>query len=277
MRAAIGLAAGALLLVGTTSAFAQAPGASADLKMPDGKSAGTATFTPESGGVRLKVQAAGLPPGDHGIHVHAVGKCDAPDFMTAGGHFNPGSKQHGLNNPQGAHAGDMPNLKVGPDGTGTFDFLLKDVSTAAGAGSLFGPDGTALVIHAGPDDEMTDPTGNSGGRIACGLIMRAGTAAAAPAAQPSPAAKPATTAPAAQPSPAAKPAAPAQAPAAAKPAAAASPSTAPAQAPRPAAAPSPAALPRTGVAGVPMDAALPAAATGIGAIVAGLAIWRRRR
>ena len=256
MRAAIGLAAGALLLVGTTSAFAQTPGAMADLKTPDGKSVGMATFTPESGGVRLKVQASGLPAGDHGIHVHAVGKCDAPDFMTAAGHFNPGSRQHGLNNPQGAHAGDMPNLKVAPDGTGTFDFLLKDVTTATGTGSLFGPDGTALVIHAGPDDEVTDPTGNSGGRIACGVIMRAGTA---PAAQPAPAAKPA-----AAPSPAAKPAA------------AASPTTAPAQAPRPAAAASPAALPRTGVAGVPMDAALPAAATGIGAIIAGLAIWRRR-
>ena len=258
MRIAIGLAAGALLLVSATSAFAQSPAATADLKTPDGKSVGMATFTQESGGVRLKVQASGLPAGDHGIHVHAIGKCDAPDFMSAGGHFNPASKQHGLNNPQGAHAGDMPNLKVGTDGAGTFDFLLKDANTATGAGSLFGPEGTALVIHAMPDDEVTDPTGNSGGRIACGVVMKA-AAAGAPAAQPSPAAKPASApAPAASPAPAAKPAAPAQAP-------------------RPAAAPSPAALPRTGMAGLPIDAALPAAATGIGAIVAGLAIWRRRR
>ena len=110
MRAAIGLAAGALLLMSATSAFAQTPGATADVKMPDGKSVGTATFTQESGGVRLKIQASGLPAGDHGIHVHAVGKCDGPDFMSAAGHLNPGSKQHGLDNPQGSHAGDMPNL-----------------------------------------------------------------------------------------------------------------------------------------------------------------------
>jgi Cu-Zn family superoxide dismutase len=260
MRAAIGLAAGALLLVNTTTAMAQAtPGASADLKTPSGESVGTATFTQESGGVRLKAQVKGLPPGDHGIHVHAAGKCDPPDFMTAGGHFNPGNKQHGLNNPQGAHVGDLPNLKVATDGSGTFDGLLKDASLSSGSGSLFGPDGTALVIHAMADDEMTDPTGNSGGRIACGVIARA---AGAPAAQPSPAAKPAApaAAPAAQPSPAAKPAAPAQAPAAAKPSAVAS----------------PAALPRTGAGPIPVDAALPAAVAGMGAILTGLAFWRRR-
>lgn len=259
LRAAsvISIAAGALLLATTTTTFAQSPAATAELKTADGKSVGTATFTQESGGVRLKVAGVGMPPGDHGIHVHAVGKCDAPDFMTAGGHFNPGSKQHGLNNPQGAHAGDLPNLKVNADGTAAFDALLKDASTTAGTGSLFGPDGTALVIHANADDGMTDPSGNSGGRIACGVIMRAaGAAAAAPAAQPSPAAKPAGPAPVASPSPAAKPAAPAQAPAVAA---------------------SPAALPRTGVAGAPIDMAIPAAATGLGAIVAGLAIWRRRR
>src|SRR5215217_845699 len=241
MRAAIGLVAGAMLLAGSTTVFAQAPGASADVKMANGDAVGMATFMQESGGVRLKGQFKGLPPGDHGIHVHAAGKCDGPDFMTAGGHFNPTSKQHGLNNPQGAHAGDMVNLKVASDGTGSIDYLLKDVTLGSGAGSLFGPDGTALVVHAMPDDEMTDPSGNSGGRVACGVIARVGTAAqAAPAAQPSPAAKPAASpaaAPAAQ--PAAKPAAspaPAQAPAAAK----------------PAAAPSPAALPRTGVAGLPI-------------------------
>ena len=276
MKAALGLAAGALLFVGSTTAFAQAPAATADVKTPAGESVGMATFTQEAGGTRLKVQVKNLPPGDHGIHVHAVGKRDPPDFMTAGGHFNPGQKQHGLNNPQGAHAGDMPNLTVGADGSGTFDFLLKDVTTATGAGSLFGPDGTALVIHAGPDDEMTDPTGNSGGRIACGLVMRTGaTAQAAPAVQPSPspaaqpaapvtapapAAKPAAPAPAAQPSPAAKPAAPAQAPAA-----------------KPAVVASPAALPRTGAAALPLDASIPAALAGLGAMAAGFMVWRRRK
>lgn len=241
MKAAYGLAAGALLLVGTTSAFAQqpTPSGTADLKMATGESIGMASFTQEAGGVRLKAQVKGVPPGAHGIHVHAVGKCDAPDFMTAGGHFNPVARQHGLNNPQGAHAGDMPNLTVGADGTATFDFLLKDVTTATGTGSLFGPDGTALVIHAMPDDEMTDPTGNSGGRIACGVVTK--TAASAT-----------TSAPAVQPSLSTS-------------------------APGPVQSPAPSALPRTGVAGVPIDTALPAAVTGLGALVAGLAIWRRRR
>jgi superoxide dismutase, Cu-Zn family len=260
MRVAIGLAAGALLLASSATAFAQTPGASADVKMPNGEMVGTATFTQESGGVRLKGEFKGLPPGPHGIHVHAVGKCDAPDFMTAGAHFNPTNKQHGLNNPQGAHAGDAPNLTVGADGSGTFDFVFKDLSLATGTGSLFGPDGTALVIHAMADDEMTDPSGNSGGRIACGLINRVGTTAqAAPAAQPSPspAAKPAApvTAPATQPAPAAKPA-PVQAPAVVA---------------------SPAALPRTGSAPLPFDASLPAALTGLGAMAAGLMLWRRRK
>ncbi len=257
MRAAIGLAAGALLLASSATAFAQTPGASADVKTPSGEMVGTATFTQESGGTRLKGQFKGLPPGPHGIHVHAVGKCDPPDFMTAGGHFNPTSKMHGLKNPQGAHAGDMPNLTVGADGTGTADMLLKDVSLATGTGSLFGPEGTALVIHATADDEMTDPSGNSGGRIACGVVNRVGTATQA--------------APAAQPSPAAKPAAPVTAPAPAAPAA----KPAPAQAP--AAVASPAALPRTGAAPLPLDASLPAALAGLSAMAAGLMIWRRRR
>ena len=260
MRAALGLAAGALLLVGTTTTFAQqGPGATADLKSGTGASVGIATFTQETGGVRLKAQLTGLPVGLHGIHIHAVGKCDAPDFMTAGGHFNPAAHQHGLDNPNGAHNGDMPNVAVASDGSANFDVLLKDVSLSTGANSLFGPDGTALVIHADQDDEKTDPTGNSGARIACGVINRvagAPVAQASPAAQPSPAAKPSAPAPAAQPSPAAKPAAPVQAPAAVA---------------------SPSALPRTGSALPLAESALPAALTGIGAIVGGLALWRRRR
>jgi Cu-Zn family superoxide dismutase len=274
------------LLVGATTTFAQQPGdARADLKNASGESVGMATFSPESGGVRLKAQVKGLPAGPHGIHVHAVGKCDGPDFMTAGGHFNPTSHQHGLNNPQGAHAGDMPNLMVASDGSGTIDALLKDASLGTGAGSLFGPEGTALVIHADKDDEVTDPTGNSGARIACGVIARTTGVSQSPpnpqppVAQPSPAAKPAAPVPQTggplppAPSPAAKPAAPAQAPAAqaspaAKPAA-------PAQAP--AAVASPSALPRTGSALPLAETALPAALTGLGALVGGLALWRRRR
>src|SRR3954451_8350748 len=225
MRAALALVAGALLLAGSATASAQpmvGAGGIADVTMANGTVVGTASFMQEAGGVHLKAQFKGLPPGDHGIHVHAVGKCDGPDFMTAGGHFNPANHQHGLNNPQGAHAGDMVNLKVGADGTGTIDYVLKDVSVTGAAGDLFGPDGTALVIHAMPDDEMTDPSGNSGARIACGVINKAGTTAQA------------------------------------APAVVASPST----------------LPRAGSAGLPIDASLPAALTGFGAIVAGLSLWR---
>ena len=267
MRVAFGLAAGALLFASSATAFAQPPmvgaGGQVDLETPTGESVGSATLMNEAGGTRLKVQVKGLPPGPHGIHIHETGQCNPPDFMSAGGHYNPTNKQHGLNNPQGAHAGDMPNLTVGADGTGTFDALLEDVSVTGGPGDLFKAGGTALVIHAMADDEMTDPSGNSGGRIACGVIAHTGTAPqAAPAAQPSPAAKPAAPltapAPAAQPAPAAKPA-PAQAPAA-----------------KPAAVASPSALPRTGTAALPIDASLPAAVAGLGAVVAGLAIWRRR-
>src|SRR5215217_9729471 len=157
MRAAIGLVAGAMLLAGSTTVFAQAPGASADVKMANGDAVGMATFTQESGGVRLKGQFKGLPAGDHGIHVHAAGKCDGPDFMTAGGHFNPTSKMHGLNNPQGSHAGDMPNLKVGADGSATFEGMLDGATLGTGANGLLKTDGTALVIHSGEDDQMTDP------------------------------------------------------------------------------------------------------------------------
>lgn len=258
MRAVVGLAVGALLLVGTTTSFAQGtPGGNADVKMANGTSVGMATFTQESGGVRIQGQFKGLPPGQHGIHVHAVGKCDPPDFMTAGGHFNPMSKQHGLKNPQGAHVGDIENLTVGADGSGTINALLKDATLSAGPDSLFGPDGTALVIHANPDDDMTDPSGNSGGRIACGLIARVAASSAQPSPVASPAAKPAATAAPAAPTTAApKPAAPSQAPA-------------------PAA--SPAALPRTGTAALPIDASLPAAVAGLGAVVTGLLISRRRR
>ncbi len=151
---------------------AAAPSGKASLKNADGKDVGTATFTPAQGGVAVQVQVANLPPGMHGIHIHTAAKCDPPDFKTAGGHFNPLGKKHGLHNPEGAHAGDMPNLDVGKDGKAKATFTAKGATLGEGEGSLFGPDGTALVIHADPDDEKTDPAGNSGARIACGVIEK---------------------------------------------------------------------------------------------------------
>ncbi len=161
-----------LLAVMIPLSTAAAPAATASLKDAEGKEVGTATFTPTRGGVKVHVVATGLTPGKHGIHVHAVGKCDPPDFKSAGGHFNPAGKHHGLRNPEGAHAGDMPNLTAGKNGKATGTFTAKGASLGEGPGSLFGPDGTALVIHAAADDEKTDPAGNSGDRIVCGVIER---------------------------------------------------------------------------------------------------------
>ncbi len=150
-----------------------------------GAQIGTAELTQEAGQVRVIVRfndASVVTPGNHGFHFHAVGRCDGPDFMSAGGHFSPTSKQHGLKNPAGPHAGDLPNLPIdattrNQTGAGyTFVTTSNVVTLTAGASSLFDADGTALVIHANPDDEVTDPTGNSGGRIACAVLrMEAGT------------------------------------------------------------------------------------------------------
>jgi Cu-Zn family superoxide dismutase len=147
-------------------------GAQARLLDPSGKEVGTARFEPAAGGVKVDVKVTGVPPGTHGFHVHAVGKCEAPDFKSAGPHFNPAGKQHGHANPQGAHAGDLPNLEVKPDGTGQLSVVAQGLTLGEGQGSLFQPGGTALVLHADPDDGQTDPAGNAGARIACGVIER---------------------------------------------------------------------------------------------------------
>jgi len=120
--------------------------------------------------VKVQVKVTGLPPGKHGIHIHAAARCESPDFRTAGKHFNPFGRKHGLQSAEGAHAGDMPNLAVGRDGAGRATFTARGASLGDGKGSLFGPDGTALVVHADPDDGRTDPAGNSGARIACGIV-----------------------------------------------------------------------------------------------------------
>ena len=120
-------------------------------------------------GSTVVLTATKIAAGQHGWHLHAVGKCDPADFATAGGHFNPDTKQHGTQNPQGPHAGDLGNLTAGADGTAKADVVAK-VTLAPGATSLLKTDGTAIVIHANPDDDKTDPSGNSGARIACGVV-----------------------------------------------------------------------------------------------------------
>jgi Cu-Zn family superoxide dismutase len=165
------LAAFVLVAVPFAIPAAAASGAAA-LKNAEGKEIGTATLTDANGGVKVQVKVAGLPPGKHGIHVHAAGKCEPPDFKSAGGHFNPHGKKHGLRSPEGAHAGDMPNLEVAKDGKANATFTARDATLREGEGSPFGPDGTAIVIHADPDDEKTDPAGSSGARIACGVIEK---------------------------------------------------------------------------------------------------------
>ncbi len=146
--------------------------ATAELRNAQGQVVGAGTFTDVSGGVRIVVEVRDLPPGEKGVHIHAVGKCDPPGFTSAGGHFNPGRRQHGLLNPQGPHAGDLPNIRVDDDGNGRLETMTERVTVTAGPTSILDADGSALVVHAAPDDFKTDPTGNSGARIACGVITR---------------------------------------------------------------------------------------------------------
>lgn len=151
----------------------EAGGARAVLRNAAGAEVGTATFVEEGGAVRVEVDVRDLPAGEKGVHVHETGACDPPTFESAGGHFNPQGRQHGTLNPQGPHAGDLPNLEVGQDGRGRLDAGTDRFSLSEGPGNLLDADGSAIVVHAQRDDLRTDPSGNSGDRIACGVIERA--------------------------------------------------------------------------------------------------------
>ena len=148
--------------------------ASATLVDAGGRNVGTVQIAERSGGVvALTGTLHDLPPGSHGIHFHAVGQCDAAAaFASAGAHFNPGARKHGLDSPEGPHAGDLPMVVVAADGRATLDLSTDRVTLGEGPTSLFDADGSALVLHAAPDDQRTDPSGNSGARIACGVVKR---------------------------------------------------------------------------------------------------------
>jgi Cu-Zn family superoxide dismutase len=146
--------------------------AHADIVNAQGQNIGTAKIVPAKKGVKIEVNVSQLPPGKHGIHIHAVGKCEGPAFITAGGHLNPDTKKHGKDNPEGPHAGDLLMIDVKADGTAKATLLDTMVTLGDGANSLFHDGGTAMVIHEKEDDYKTDPTGNSGARIACGVIQK---------------------------------------------------------------------------------------------------------
>lgn len=179
MLRASALAAAATLAAcasGALSSTSRVAAATATIRNAAGEERGTADIWQDRDNVlHVDVQVSGMPPGPHGIHFHAVGLCDASGttaFASAGAHYNPLGRQHGLDNAAGPHAGDAPNFTVAADGTGRATFTTDRVSLTEGSTTLFDSDGTAIVIHAAADDQISQPAGNAGGRIACGVLKR---------------------------------------------------------------------------------------------------------
>ncbi len=158
--------------MGKTRGVAPAMIINSELVNIAGDPVGAAMLTQETDGTRVTAKLTGLPQGTYAIHLHAIGQCEGPDFTTAGGHFNPGMKQHGSLNPAGEHAGDLPNIVVGDDRRGSLDALRAGMRLVDGDTPLVDSDGAAIVVHAGPDDFRTDPSGKAGARIACGVVVR---------------------------------------------------------------------------------------------------------
>jgi Cu-Zn family superoxide dismutase len=175
MKLTLTIAAAAVTLAGcaaSDSGTAASPAAAfAQIKAPDGRILARAAVRAAGHSLRVRVDAAGLAPGTYGAHLHAVGRCDPPAFASAGPHWNPTSRQHGKDNPMGMHMGDLPNLVVGADGRGGYEYAIADATLAGpSTDALLDADGAAVVIHAQADDYRTDPSGNSGPRIACGVL-----------------------------------------------------------------------------------------------------------
>jgi len=144
--------------------------ARAQLLGADQKEYGEVIIAQGDGGLIVNISAQNMSPGPHGVHIHETGKCEGPDFKSAGGHWNPASKEHGFDNPKGAHMGDIFNLDIGEDGTGSLEASIDGGALTDGDSALLDDDGAAFVVHEGPDDFKTDPSGESGGRLACGVF-----------------------------------------------------------------------------------------------------------
>ncbi len=174
MKHAISMGLLLAMTVAVASGAAKGPKSSARAALRDaqGKAVGTASLRQVKTGVQISLRLSGLPAGTHAFHIHNVGKCDPPDFQSAGPHFNPEAKKHGLKNPEGPHAGDMPNVAVAANGKGSARVVNTRITLGSGSNSVFHDGGTALVVHEKADDEMTDPAGNAGARIACGVIEK---------------------------------------------------------------------------------------------------------